>query len=85
METFALTGPLRILLYLLAATGVVYFMGTRLRNRLGVVQYGVIGLAVARALARTGRDVLVLEKNEVFGRITTVRIRKYRFEIFFDF
>ncbi len=38
-----------------------------------VIGAGVIGLAVARALALTGRDVIVLEKNEAFGTETSSR------------
>jgi L-2-hydroxyglutarate oxidase LhgO len=34
---------------------------------------GVIGLAIARALARAGREVLVLEANERFGAETSSR------------
>jgi L-2-hydroxyglutarate oxidase LhgO len=38
-----------------------------------VVGAGVIGLAVARALAQAGREVLVLEANERFGAETSSR------------
>lgn len=38
-----------------------------------VVGAGVIGLAVARALAQAGREVLVLEANERFGGETSSR------------
>jgi L-2-hydroxyglutarate oxidase LhgO len=38
-----------------------------------VVGAGVVGLAVARAMARKGRDVLVLEAEEAFGTITSAR------------
>ena len=38
-----------------------------------VVGAGVVGLAVARALARAGREVLVLEREDGFGRQTTTR------------
>lgn len=38
-----------------------------------VIGAGVVGLAVARALALTGREVLVLEKNEGFGEETSSR------------
>ena len=34
---------------------------------------GVVGLAVARALALAGRDVTILEKNEGFGEETSAR------------
>ena len=34
-----------------------------------VIGAGVVGLAVARALAQAGRDVLVLEKNARIGEI----------------
>ncbi|PEQ10406.1 FAD-dependent oxidoreductase [Novosphingobium sp. PC22D] len=34
---------------------------------------GVVGLAVARALARRGREVLILEREEQFGTITSSR------------
>lgn len=38
-----------------------------------VVGAGVVGLAVARALARAGRDVVVLEKNSRIGEETSAR------------
>jgi L-2-hydroxyglutarate oxidase LhgO len=38
-----------------------------------VVGAGVVGLAVATELAESGRDVLVLERNESFGRETSSR------------
>src|SRR5882757_1683255 len=38
-----------------------------------VVGAGVIGLALARELATTGRDVLILEANECFGAETSSR------------
>ena len=38
-----------------------------------VIGAGVIGLAVARALARTGREVLVLERHDVVGSETSSR------------
>ena len=38
-----------------------------------VIGAGVIGLAVARALARAGRDVLVLERHDHFGSETSSR------------
>jgi L-2-hydroxyglutarate oxidase LhgO len=34
---------------------------------------GVIGLAIARALARAGRDVMVLEAADTFGTVTSSR------------
>src|SRR6476620_7196112 len=34
---------------------------------------GVVGLAVARALARAGREVLILEREASFGTITSSR------------
>lgn len=34
---------------------------------------GVIGLAIARALARDGRDVMVLEAADAFGTVTSAR------------
>jgi L-2-hydroxyglutarate oxidase LhgO len=38
-----------------------------------VIGAGVVGLAVARALAQAGREVLVLEKNTHFGEETSAR------------
>ncbi len=38
-----------------------------------VVGAGVVGLAIARALALTGREVVVLEGNESFGMETSAR------------
>lgn len=38
-----------------------------------VVGAGVVGLAVARALARAGREVLILEAAETFGTQTSAR------------
>ncbi|MCB2037936.1 MAG: FAD-dependent oxidoreductase, partial [Ottowia sp.] len=38
-----------------------------------VVGAGVVGLAVARALALAGREVLVLEAAESFGTATSAR------------
>lgn len=38
-----------------------------------VIGAGVIGLAVGRALAKAGRDVFILEKNEAFGEETSAR------------
>ncbi|MEM7057191.1 MAG: NAD(P)/FAD-dependent oxidoreductase [Pseudomonadota bacterium] len=38
-----------------------------------VIGAGVVGLAVARALALTGREVMVLEREGAFGTITSAR------------
>ena len=38
-----------------------------------VIGAGVVGLAVARKLARTGREVIVLEEAEAIGPITSSR------------
>ena len=38
-----------------------------------VVGAGVVGLAAARALARAGREVIVLEAEEAFGTVTSSR------------
>jgi L-2-hydroxyglutarate oxidase LhgO len=38
-----------------------------------VIGAGVIGLAVGRALAKTGREVFILEKNASFGEETSAR------------
>lgn len=38
-----------------------------------VVGAGVVGLAVARALARAGREVIILEAEEAFGTVTSSR------------
>lgn len=38
-----------------------------------VIGAGVIGLAVGRALAKAGREVFILEKNEAFGEETSAR------------
>jgi len=38
-----------------------------------VIGAGVVGLAVARALARAGREVVLLEKNAAFGEETSSR------------
>ncbi len=38
-----------------------------------VIGAGVVGLACARALARDGREVLILEKNGAFGEETSAR------------
>ena len=38
-----------------------------------VIGAGVVGLAIARALAMTGREVLVLEREDLIGSITSSR------------
>ena len=38
-----------------------------------VIGAGVVGLAVARALALAGREVIVLEAEPTFGSITSAR------------
>lgn len=38
-----------------------------------VIGAGVVGLAIARALAKAGRDVLILESEEAFGTSTSAR------------
>ncbi|MCS5567798.1 MAG: FAD-dependent oxidoreductase, partial [Pseudomonadales bacterium] len=38
-----------------------------------VIGAGAVGLSVARALARAGREVLVLERHESFGTETSSR------------
>ena len=38
-----------------------------------VIGAGVVGLAIARALAMTGREVLVLEREDLIGSITSAR------------
>ena len=38
-----------------------------------VIGAGVIGLAVGRALARAGREVFIVEKNDAFGEETSAR------------
>ena len=38
-----------------------------------VIGAGVVGLAVARALAMTGREVVILEAETSFGTITSAR------------
>ena len=38
-----------------------------------VIGAGVVGLAIARALALSGREVLVLERESAFGTITSAR------------
>jgi len=38
-----------------------------------VIGAGVVGLAVARAMARKGREVLIIEAEDAFGSITSAR------------
>ena len=38
-----------------------------------VIGAGVVGLAVARALALAGREVMVLEAEHTFGTMTSAR------------
>ena len=38
-----------------------------------VIGAGVVGLAVARALAQAGREVLILEKERWIGSVTSSR------------
>lgn len=38
-----------------------------------VIGAGVVGLAAARALAQTGRDVVILEAADAFGTVTSAR------------
>lgn len=38
-----------------------------------IIGAGVVGLALARSLAATGREVLVLEREDAFGTITSAR------------
>src|ERR1700759_1399168 len=38
-----------------------------------VIGAGVVGLAVARAMARQGREVLILESEDAFGTATSSR------------
>lgn len=38
-----------------------------------VIGAGVIGLAIARALALAGREVVILEANDLFGSVTSAR------------
>ena len=38
-----------------------------------VVGAGVVGLAIARELARSGREVVVLERENAFGTVTSAR------------
>jgi L-2-hydroxyglutarate oxidase LhgO len=37
------------------------------KNDTAVIGAGVIGLACARALARAGREVFIIEKHDLFG------------------
>jgi L-2-hydroxyglutarate oxidase LhgO len=48
-------------------------MSDTFRTDAVVIGAGAIGLAVARALAQTGRDVLILEKNARIGEETSAR------------
>ena len=48
-------------------------MGTVARVQSVVVGAGVVGLAVARSLARAGREVLVLEASSAIGSVTSSR------------
>ena len=48
-------------------------MSDTFRTDAVVIGAGVIGLAVARALAEAGRDVVILEKNGRFGEETSAR------------
>jgi L-2-hydroxyglutarate oxidase LhgO len=43
------------------------------RTDILVIGAGVIGLAIAARLARTGRQIIVVERNESFGRETSSR------------
>lgn len=45
----------------------------RLETETVVIGAGVVGLAVARALAQSGQDVLVLEQHDAFGTETSSR------------
>ena len=38
-----------------------------------VIGAGVIGLAIARALTKLGKEVLILEEEQKFGQITSSR------------
>jgi glycine/D-amino acid oxidase-like deaminating enzyme len=40
---------------------------TDLQADVAVIGAGVVGLAIARGLARAGHDVVILEKNDHFG------------------
>ena len=60
----------------IATTGAPLFaIGTAMAETLdcAVIGAGVIGLAVARALARGGRDVVVLDAEETIGTGTSSR------------
>ncbi len=48
-------------------------MSTNFSTEAVVIGGGVVGLAVARALAQAGRDVLILEKNARIGEETSAR------------
>ena len=48
-------------------------MSGRLSTEAVVIGAGVVGLAVARALARAGREVVILEKNDHIGQETSAR------------
>jgi len=38
-----------------------------------VIGAGVVGLAIARALATSGREVVILESEEAFGSVVSSR------------
>ena len=48
-------------------------MSTDFSTQAVVIGAGAVGLAVARALALAGRDVLILEKNTHIGQETSAR------------
>src|ERR1700761_685351 len=48
-------------------------MGERFSTEAVVMGAGAVGLAVARALARAGREVVILEKNAHIGEETSAR------------
>jgi L-2-hydroxyglutarate oxidase LhgO len=48
-------------------------MSTDFSTEIVVIGAGAVGLAVARALAQAGRDVLILEKNARIGEETSAR------------
>jgi L-2-hydroxyglutarate oxidase LhgO len=48
-------------------------MSARLSTEAVVIGAGVVGLAVARALAQAGREVVILEKNAHIGQETSAR------------
>jgi L-2-hydroxyglutarate oxidase LhgO len=48
-------------------------MNERFSTEAVVIGAGVVGLAVARALAQAGREVVILEKNAHFGEETSAR------------